>query len=356
MATLADVAKRAGVSKATVSRILNGRPLDIAVREETRLRVERAAAELGYRPSLFAQGLRTKRTRLVGVIVRDLTNPFWAGLLEGITTTCVARGYHVTLSHTRTESEQVSEASLLADLGSDGMLVVGEHRGDEAALAQLLTESRATVVVARSGASLGVPSVGVDNTSAVRMAVDHLVALGHSRIAFLGGGSDDARERHRAFVDACLGRGVPLRSEYVCVLDRRGPLSIAAAVRLGRSMARRLLALPEPPTAVLTTSDGLAFGAVAGVQSKGYAIPDDVSIVGFDGLPFSRFASPPLTMVQQPVRDMGVVAANLLIDIIEDKAPRRSATEIRLPARLVVRSSCGPPRFKSGISQLAVRG
>jgi len=353
LATLADVAKRAGVSKATVSRILNGRPLDIAVREETRLRVERAAAELGYRPSLFAQGLRTKRTRLVGVIVRDLTNPFWAGLLEGITATCAARGYHVTLSHTRTESEQVNEASLLADLGSDGMLVVGDHSSDEAALAQLLTEARAAVVVARSGASLGVPSVRVDNAGAVQMAVDYLVALGHRRIAFLGGGSDDARERHRAFVAVCLDRGVPVQSEHVYVLDRHGPLSIVAAVRLGQFMARRLVALPEPPTAVLTTSDGLAFGAVAGALSRGYSIPDDISIVGFDGLPFARFASPPLTMVHQPVHDMGAVAANLLVDIIEDKVPRRSGTEIRLPAKLVVRSSCGPPRPQVAIPRPA---
>ena len=335
------MARRAGVSKTTVSRVLNRRPLDIAVKDETRARIETAAAELGYRPSLFARGLKTKRSNLVGVIVRDLTNPFWSGMVEGISRACGVRGYHVTLTHSLSQADEVREGVMLARLGSDGILLLGDPHNDEQALAEVVAEARAVVAVARSAGELGVPAVRVDNAGAMESVMAFLTELGHRQIAFLGGGSDDAVERHEGFLAACARRGIPVVPEYVYSLRRHGPVSMKAGVYFARLAVRHALRLPNPPTAILATSDGLALGALSGVQSLGLAVPRDVSVVGFDGIPFARFVTPAMTTVEQPVRQMGEVATNLLIDIIEGHVQQRPGAVIRLPARLVRRDSCG---------------
>ena len=184
MATIEDVARLAGVSKATVSRVLSGRAKEASVRDETRQRIEKAAAELSYRPSLFARGLKTKRTRLIGVVARDLTNPFWAGIVEGITRSCHERGYHVTLTHALSESEQVAEGTLLTRMGWDGLCsaATSAPRSTSSRSNQFLEQVRGVVGVARPSDGIGFPTVRSDNALGVRQALDLLYSLGHRRI------------------------------------------------------------------------------------------------------------------------------------------------------------------------------
>lgn len=349
MVTISDVAKLAGVSKSTVSRVLNGRALQVTVRDETRQRIEDAASKLNYRPSLFARGLKTRHANVIGVIVRDLTNPFWGGMVKGITRASAARGYHVTLSHTLNQFEEINQGALFARLGYDGILLLGEFRGDEEELAQVVADAGAVVAVARSTGSLQVPCVRTDNDGAVALAVDYLADLGHRRIAFIGGWSADALERHHAFLKHCARRQVAAALDQAFCFDNYGPLSMNAAARIARTQVRRLLSLPGPPTAVLASTEGLALGAMEGAHAVGMIVPRDFSIVGFDGQSFARAVSPSLTMVQQPIKAIGTVATNLLMDIIEDKA-QMQRTIIRLPARLVKRASCGPVTVPSTLS------
>jgi DNA-binding LacI/PurR family transcriptional regulator len=344
VATIEDVARMAGVSKATVSRVLGGRRKEASVREETRYRIEKAASQLGYRPSLFARGLKTKRTRLIGVVVRDLTNPFWGGIVEGITRSCHDRGYHVTISHALSQSEQVTEGSLLTRMGWDGLLLCGDFReeADRSAIAEFVGQVRGVVGVARSSGGLAFPTVRADNALGVRQALDLLYSLGHRRIGFIGGASGDAAERFEAFGAFCDEREIRPPAAYVQRQTGRGVLPIRSAIVFGRFLTRRMLRLVVPPTAILATTDFLTLGVLFGAQAEGCRVPEDLSVIGFDTFPLTRYTSPPLTMVHQPVREMGAIAIELLIDIIEGRRPKEEALDIRLPTRLVQRGSCAP--------------
>ncbi len=344
MTTIEDVARMAGVSKATVSRVLSGRAREASVREETRLRIEKAAAQLGYRPSLFARGLKTKRTHLIGVVARDLTNPFWAGIVEGVSRACHQRGYHVTISHALSESEQVAEGTLLTRMGWDGLLLCGDFRAevDQQALGQFVEQVRGVVGVARPADGLHYPTVRSDNVLGVGQALDLLYSLGHRRIGFVGGGSGDAAERFEAYLAYCEGRGIHPPAEYYHIATGRGPGNVRSSLAIGRFMTRRMIRLPEPPTAILASTDFLALGALIAAQAAGRRVPCDLSIVGFDSFPLTRYTVPPLTMVHQPVKEMGSVAVEVLIDIIEGRRPKEEELEIRLPTSLVERGSCGP--------------
>lgn len=346
MATIEDVARLAGVSKATVSRVLSGRPNEASVRDETRHRIEKAASELAYRPSLFARGLKTKRTHLIGVVVRDLTNPFWAGIVEGISRACHQRGYHVTLTHALSESDQVAEGTLLTRMGWDGLLLCGDFRAevDQQAVGQFVEQVRGVVGVARPSDGLRYPTVRADNTLGVRQALDLLYSLGHRRIAFIGGGSGDAAERLEAYLEYCEERGIRPPAQYYHRTAARGPVNVRTALVIGRYVTRRMLRLPGPPTALVASTDFLALGALTAAQAEGRTVPDDLSIVGFDSFPLTRYTRPPLTMVHQPVLEMGSTAVELLIDIIEGRRPKDEMLDIRLPTRLVRRGSCGPAR------------
>ena len=349
MATIEDVARMAGVSKATVSRVLSGRVKETSVRDETRRRIELAASELEYRPSLFARGLKTKRTRLIGVVARDLTNPFWAGIVEGVSRSCHQRGYHVTLSHALSESEQVIEGTLLTRMGWDGLVLCGDFRPevDQQSVDRFIRQVRGVVGVARPSDGLGFPTVRSDNALGVRQALDLLYSLGHRRIAFIGGGSGDAAERYEAYRCYCEDKGIPPPAEHSHLMTGRGPMNLRSAFVVGRFLARRMLRLPEPPTAVLASTDFLALGTLVAAQSEGRNVPGDLSIIGFDSFPLTRYTRPPLTMVEQPVQEMGSTAIELLIDIIDGRRAKDELLEIRLPTRLVRRSSCAPPRVPS---------
>jgi len=330
MPNIKDVARSAGVSVATVSRVLNSDP---NVASETRSRVFDAVTRLDYRPSSLARGLRTAETHTVGVILPDVTNPFFAAVLRGIEEVAWERGRQILIGDTANdEARQAAYLRLLTDKRTDGVLALSA-RGD---LTPLLDLGRRLPVVLACEYVDGdpLPSVAIDNVGAALEATSHLTDLGHTRIAYIGGppGVILCRDRRRGWEQAL--RFVPAHRGRSPLMDR-GDFTIDS----GKAAAERLLSLPdhERPTAIFCANDEMAIGAMQAARAAGLRVPEDLSVVGFDDIAMSRVVYPTLTTVSQPMYDLGRTAMELLLDGGAPAPGRRV-----LPHRLMVRGSTGP--------------
>jgi LacI family transcriptional regulator len=323
------VAARAGVSVATVSKVINGR---YGVAPATLAKVQAVIDELGYESSLVAQSLRSRRTNVIGILVADI-EPFSAELLKGAGAAVRARGYELIVysgsGHGRDNSGW--ERRYISRLGgtlTDGIILVTP-----------------TVVDARDGAPLvavdphtgpsSLPSVHADNLAGAVAATGHLLELGHRRIGFLAGRRDleSARQREQGYREALAAAGLPVDADLIRVGDYE--LEISA------EPARQLLTLADRPTAIFAANDLSAIQTLHVAHELGLDVPGDVSVVGFDNIPESALIEPPLTTIDQSIQEMGRRAVELLVDLIEgDTAP---PGQITLPTRLVVRRSSGPP-------------
>lgn len=318
---LRDVAERAGVSVGSASRVINGYP---NVGPELRERVERAIAELGYRRNLLAQGLRTRRTQLVSLIVPDITNPFFAELARELELACSAAGYQLMLANSM-ESPGIEQQSLAAalDHSPGGVILV-----PTASTTGIPDTSGVQVVVCdRRLPESAAPTVLSDNRQGATAAVAYLRGLGHTRIACIAGpaGVEAADERLSGYLAMTGGSGE---------LVLRGPFSY----EFGMSAAAQLLSLPSPPTAIFASSDQQAIGALHACAIRGVQVPTEISVCGFDAIPLSALTSPELTTVRQPIREMAARSLGLLLG--EQPAP---STTVMLPTELIIRGSCGPP-------------
>ncbi len=332
--TMRDIAKATNLSQSTVSRILNHTTTVIPIPEETRERVLATAAALGYRPNPLARGLRGASTMLLGLIVRDITDPFFGGAVEAVTTAASRRGYNVVLGHAHARADEaITLWGVLEARHCDALIVLGDM-GDQPRFLLDLAGAHVPVVTLWQGTvTSGVASVGVDNRAGIQAVVSHLTGLGHRRIAFVGGRQlGDIKEREEAFVHCLAKRPEPLREGYI-QRDTNDPASGVAALE-------RLLALPEPPTAVVAATDVLAIGLLHAAHRRGLRVPDQLSVAGFDDIPFAAFTVPALTTVRMPVREMVEQALMLALD--EPDGTGQKTTTVLQP-RLVVRDSSGPP-------------
>ncbi|QFI68863.1 LacI family DNA-binding transcriptional regulator [Sinorhizobium alkalisoli] len=330
-----DIAVKAGVSVATVSRALADSSL---VTAETRQRIRELARELNYRPNVSARNLRTRKSMAVLLVVRDVGNPFYLDVLKGVEATAREAGYSVLMGNTENEPARETEYfHMLRDGHADGMiLMTGKLPPDGGTRAG--GWSRLPVVVALEmikGSRL--PHVQIDNVGAARAAVEHLISLGHRRIAHISGPipepmSLDRREGYRLAMRAAdldIPAGYEVRGNFL--------------LESGQEACRRLIALPEPPTALFVANDEMAYGAVHELRRSGCDVPRDVSIVGFDDLYLSKAFYPPLTTVSQPRAEIGRKAMELLLKILS--GGRTDADDaIVLPTALNIRSSTAPPR------------
>lgn len=331
---MADVARAAGVAQSTVSRILNRAPEAILVTEATRERVLAAAQRLDYRPNPLARALRGAPTMLIGAIVRDVTDPFFAVAIDALASTAAGHGYSLVLGHARSRADEaLALAAVLEARQCDAILLLGDFR-EEPMLIDDLRQSQVPVVAMWHGSRIkGFHSVTVDNRAGIRDALDHLSGLGHRRIAFVGGESlGDIREREEAY------------REYFGETDIVVPDSFvqrASNTFLGPGPAlERLLRSPEPPTALMAATDVLGAGLIHAAVGLGLRVPDDLSIVGFDDIPFAAATVPALTTVHMPVAEMSAAAVELALS--PDRDPTDRETRILTPT-LVTRSSTAPP-------------
>lgn len=330
--TMRDIARATNLSQSTVSRVLNRTPTLVPIAEETRERVIATATALGYRPNPLARGLRGASTMLLGVIVREITDPFFAGAIEAVTTAASSRGYNVVLGHAHARADEaITLWGVLEARHCDAILLLGDTQ-DQPRLLQDLAGAHVPVVALWQGTrATGVPSVGVDNHAGIRAVLDHLTELGHRRIAFVGGRQlGDIKEREEAFVGYLARLREPLRDGYV----QHGANEPASGV----AALERLLALPEPPTAVVASTDVLAVGLLHAAYEQGLRVPDQLSITGFDDIAGAEFAVPSLTTVRMPVREMIEQAVRMALD--EPEQARTLAPPVLQPS-LVVRASTG---------------
>jgi len=305
--TMQDIAVATGVSRSTVSRILSNAPLQVPVSQETRERVLAAARELGYRPNPLARGLRGAPMMLLGAIVRDITDPFFAGAIEAISSAARARGYNIVLglAHARaTEAEEL--AAVLEARQVDGILVLGDM-GDQPRLLADLAESDVPVVAMWQGTTLDlIPGVQVDNGLGIRTAMEHLVGLGHRRIAFIGGRLlGDIRERQAAYIEAASAILGEIPAGYV--------QHVANTPEGGEGALGAMLRVVPRPTAIVVSTDTLAIGVLRAALLRGIRVPAELSVIGFDDISMASVTVPSLTTVRMPIAPMAAAAIDLLV-------------------------------------------
>ena len=329
--TLSDVAADAGVSRATASLVLRGSPL---VAESTRARVLASMQKLGYVYNRAAANLRAHRSQTIGLVVTDITNPFFAELAVSIEARLDEAQYAALLSNTSDQLEK--QARLLETLHGyrvDGMLLCPAQDTPSDTLAQLRLWNLPFVLIARNIAGSEADYVGADNVSGAEQAVTHLIAHGHRRIAFAGGPATSSarRERLLGYQNALAQHDLPL--------DEALSLTSPVTREGGFEALRTLLALPEPPTAALCYNDVVAFGAMHGLQAEGRTPGDDFAIIGFDDIADAALVRPALSTVAIPPQKIGEEAVQLLLDRIAQ--PEAPTQQIILPPELVLRASCG---------------
>ncbi|MEU6672841.1 LacI family DNA-binding transcriptional regulator [Streptomyces sp. NPDC046925] len=328
MASIKDVAAEAGTSVATVSRVLNSHP---SVSPAARARVIAAIESLGYRPNAVARSLRTDQTRTLGLVISDVLNPYFTALARSVEEAARALGYSVIIGNADERPElQDHHVRTLLDRRIDGLLVSPADGGTPL----LLDTARAgtpMVFVDRWIPGADVPVVRADGREAIRDLVAHLHAVGHRRLAIIAGpaATTTGSERVEAFRDALASYGIPLPDSYIGQGDFQADS--------GRRATERFLALPEPPRVIFAADNLMALGALDAIRARGLRVPDDIALAAFDDIPWFVHTDPPITAIAQPTGDLGRAAVQALVDRIEGRSPR----SVTLPARLVVRRSCG---------------
>ncbi len=336
--TLVDIAALAGVAPMTVSRVINGSGY---VSEAMRERVQRVIDKLEYHPNALARGLKSQRSHAIGILVPDIQNPFAAELAGSIQETMLERGYMAFLSTTELSGKREQAAlSAFFDHRMAGIVVatVDTTAGDEA-LERFTRRGMPIVVVGRNAAPAGIDRVTADHWKGAYQAVEHLIALGHKRVAYIGGSPQTAGRlrRFHGFLEAMRAHGLSVPEELIVGPNHESGPGFSKQAD-GYQAMERLLGLAHPPTAIFARNDFTAFGAMSAARDRGISIPGDVAIVGFDNVQQSAFTTPPLTTVEQPTAAQGREAARMLLERIEGRA-ERAPREVCLECRLIVRGS-----------------
>ena len=327
--TIHDVAALAGVSKSLVSLAMRDSP---KVASESRTAIIAAAAKLGYRPNAAARSLADRHSRTVGVLATDLHNPIFAQILDGVQEQLRSVDYATMLVSGGTDPAlEIRDLDKLLEFQVEGLILIS-HRLPPAKIRALAAELPTVVVSRRDVVAPCLDTVSNDDLVGARLAVQHLVSLGHRRITHLDGGDNPvSAERCRGYLEAMTSAGL---AQHVTV--EPGGLTDAA----GHAAAHRALAGTPPPSALFVANDFAALGAIAAVQERGLTVPGDVSVIGYDGMALGALHTLNLTTVAQPLTKMGALAAQRLFERIGK--PGRRARHLRLDARLVIRGSTGP--------------
>ena len=332
-ATMRDVAEHAGVSIQTVSYVVNQTG---HISDETRNRVQRSIEALNYRRDPIAHSMRTRKTRMIALIILDITNPVLSLIASTIEAEAYEQDYHVLLYNTA--HNPVREQTYLNEIGNrraDGVIIVNTINREN--MAQLSVDGVPTVLIDSPILSSPVPVVSVDNSAGAYAATRHLIDLGHQRIAHIAGSRDlgIARERGMAYLQAVQDCGL----SYQRVVYAK---SIQWGYESGYTAMSELLAEDTPPTAIFAASDALAIGAYRALAEAGLRVPDDMSVVGFDNIEASAYTTPPLTTVHQPFTELGHQAFSLLLNMLDGGS--HTLSNVLLPAEIIFRESTEVPR------------
>jgi LacI family transcriptional regulator len=352
-ATITDVARRANVSTATVSRVLSGGG---GARDETRDRVLTAARELGYRPSGVARSLRQRATRTLGLIVTDIENPFFPELVRTVEDAARERGYAMLLCNASDDPErEAGYLELLVDRWVDGVVIAASSLGVRHR-EWLLAADLPIILVNSVDRQIDLPTIASDSVMGGRIATEHLLGLGHRRFGIITAGPRnlDAPDRVTGARSALRAAGIPTASEHVVIEE--------ATVEGGQRAAAAILATDPSVTAIVAYNDLTAIGAMRAIRARGQRVPQDVSVIGFDDVHLAAYVDPPLTTIAQSTAEMGRWAVDELTRRLarpvpdsepgsgagggggeaRDAAEPQPAPHIVLPVRLKIRDSTGP--------------
>ena len=335
--TLRDVAREAGVHPATASRALNPATRSL-VNGDTVTRVQRVADALGYRPNPIARSLKTSRSATVGLVIPDLTNPLFPPIVRGIEDRLGAAGYTSLIANTDNDPDRErQDFEAMRARQVDGF-ITATARLDRDFVTETAGLSEPIVLVNRRLEDESLPAVTVDDREGARLAVEHVVALGHRRVAHLGGPQalSTGHQRYLGFVAAMEAAGIEVEA-------RTSRFAKAFTEAAGARACRELLDEAPDVTAIVAANDLLALGCYDVLAERGLRCPDDVSVVGFNDMPFADRFDPPLTTVHIPQREIGSAAADLLLERLGDPAGT-AAPQIRLSPTFVARGSTAPPR------------
>ena len=331
--TSQDVAKKAGVSVATVSRVLNGSPL---VTESVQHKVLHAVKELNYQPNRTAQRLRAGRSQVIGLIISDIQNPFFTAVVRGIEDVAYRDGYSLILCNSDEDPEK--EKLYINVMRSEEVAGVILASASEAApqVDDLITYNIPVVAVDRQIADKQIDSVLAANIEGAREAVAYLIKLGHRHIGFVGLPltHTPGKERYEGYSLALREHNLKLSTDLVCIAD--------AKQQGGYEHTRDLLANQPHITALFVANNLMTLGALNAIRERGLKIPDEISVIGFDDMPWASLQQPPLTAVAQPTYELGQRAAELLLGRLKER--NKPAVLEHLPTQLIVRGSTGKPR------------
>jgi DNA-binding LacI/PurR family transcriptional regulator len=341
--TARDVAELVGVSPSTVSRVINNNAGNL-ISEATRQRVLTAAEQLGYTPDPIARALRGKKSNLLGLIVREIADPFFARFISELSVQARARNYHLVLGHAQSDPEEaLTMTNVLDTRHTDGVIVLGDLKNDEDALQEMLAGKHAVVAVCRGPSPASLYTVNTDNFAGTVGLLDHLFELGHRRFGYIDGGwLGDLRERLEAFITYIQERNLTLRDGWFQAQSNNA--------EGGYRGMQALIELRDRPTAVFVADDIMAIGALKAAADAGLHVPNELSVVGFDDIDLARFFCPALTTMRQPIDAMSERVLTLILQLINNPHGQQEKTLVRIPPVLVVRQSTGPAPDQGRVS------
>ena len=329
MVKIKDVADAAGVSTATVSRVLANKP---HVRQEVKARVMKVVKKLNYRPNRVARSLRSQKSTIIGLIVSDIENPFFQQVSRAVEDAAHEQGYSVMLCNNDEDPDKEQRyLHLIRDENLAG-IILSPTRQTADNFSETSELNIPMVVIDRRVSNVEVDNVLIDNVQAAHTITTHLIEHGYRRIgAIFGIGSTTGRERREGFVQALKAHDLQPSTDLVKYANPREDD--------GFNTTLKLLQLPEPPEAILTSNSLLAAGALRALRESKKAIPEEVAFASFDETTWAKIVVPALTVIEQPTYEIGRTATELLIKRIQD--PTRSTREVTLKSKLIVRQSCG---------------
>ena len=350
--TLEEIARLAGVSRSTVSRVINDDP---NVRAATRARVWQIIRANDFSPNPAARALAGRRSRVIGLVIPQALNaifvdPYFPTLIQGSAAACDDRGYYLMLSLALRQADDTFRW-LIQARHMDG-LIIASALAEDTFVTRLQDEHFPLVLIGRRHELANISTIDADNVRGASMAAQHLAQLGYRRIATITGPLTmvAAIDRREGFLCGLHALGIEVPAEYI----QGGDWSEAS----GTQAMERLLRVTPPPEAVFVASDSMALGALKAIRAAGLDVPADVALVGFDDIPLAATTEPPLTTVHQPIEQLGYLAAATLIDRLQTAPANKDgagAQRIVLPTELVVRASCGQARHRAAILQAPSR-
>jgi len=335
MATMAEVAREARVSVATVSRLLNKTG---TVSLDTADRVYAAIQKLSYEPNLLARNFRKSESRVILILSPNMTNPYYAHILSGIGDAATELGYSALIFNTADDpAREVEALEMLKKRRADGAILMASNK--DCAWLLEYAERFPLVQCSEYGPEVDIPHVSIDNYLAAQQTMEYLIGLGHKRIAIISSENDyiSTSLRLKGYSDTLEKHAIAVRQDYIVYASRD------YSFKSGKKTARELLAVAPPPTAIFCISDTLALGAITAAKEMGYRVPEDVTVIGFDDVEHTTMFHPYITTVAQPCYELGKRSARLLYDLMSQgkEIPR----QVIMEHRLIVRESSAPPKM-----------